>query len=168
MVCYYWPTWANPLLMCAPATWVSIVFGWAQVQKYTIFLLHTIVKERNVFSLTVLEVDRSIMLVLLHNALFLQKHPVDMQISLSLGSIFYSLYTNTRWLCSAIHIFMYCNTNGIWTVYQRATEVTWCFVPGLGVAIFTHAYVIHETIAIDKTFPWKTLKKQKWDVVILV
>lgn len=38
-------------------------------------------------------------------------------------------------------------------VYQRATEVARCLVPGLRIAIFTHAYVIHEPIAIDETFP---------------
>lgn len=81
---------------------------------------------------------------------------------------FYSLYTNTWWLCNSIRIYIYCNTNSIWRAYQRATEVTWCFVPGPGVAVFTHAYVIHETIAIEKTFPWKTFKKQKWNVVIPV
>lgn len=164
------PTWTNWLVMSAPATWLKSVSVWlcTSAEIHSFFLLYTKVKERNLFALTVLVVDRSIMPVLLHNALFLQGHPVDMPISLSLGSFFYSLYTNIRWLCSSIHIFIYCNTNDIWTVYQRAIEVTWCFVPGLGITIFTHAYVIHETIAIDEAFAWKTFKKQIWHVVILV
>lgn len=36
--------------------------------------------------------------------------------------------------------------------YQRATKVTWSFVPGLGIPIFTYTYVVHKSIAVDKAF----------------
>lgn len=36
--------------------------------------------------------------------------------------------------------------------YHGAIEVTRCFVPGLRVSIFTHTYVVHQSVAVDKTF----------------
>lgn len=54
----------------------NYVFARAQTQNRSpVFLLRT-----NDFTLTGSEADRSTMLVLLHDARFLQRHPVDMQI----------------------------------------------------------------------------------------
>lgn len=36
--------------------------------------------------------------------------------------------------------------------YHSPAELPWSFVPGLGIAIFTHTYVVHQSIAVNKTF----------------
>lgn len=96
-------SWAQQLW----AERISTVFARAKQNSSPVFLLYTKVKGKNDFTLTGLEVDRSIMLVLLHDALFLQRHPVDMWISL--GSVVYSL--KTVWLlqhdCSDLLMFLY-------------------------------------------------------------
>lgn len=62
------------------------------------------------------------------------------------------LYTMCKWW----------HAMGMGDFYQCAIKVTAGFVPGLGVAVFTNTYVVHKSIAVDKAFPWKILKKLMW------
>lgn len=105
------------------------------------------------FTLTGLEVDRSIKPLLLHGVLSWQRHPGEMYNFVSVERrANVSIFVNSKWW----------NAMGMWHFYQCAIEVARSFVPGLGVTIFTHTYVIHKSIAVDKAFPWKILKKDMW------
>lgn len=43
-----------------------------------------------------------------------------------------------------------CNVDA--KLYHCATEATRGFVPGLGIPILTHTYMVHKSIAVDKAF----------------
>lgn len=95
-------------------------------------------------TLTELEVIHSIMTLFLHCVKSSQKRPAD---------------TGQREECVTSTnevtlkcMFLYEMVFFVCFFYHGAIEVTRCFVPGLRVSIFTHTYVVHQSVAVDKTF----------------